>query len=52
MGKKLEFDPYKKVTKPVETKFKTRGGKKVDFLADKKANVPVHVKFTVKNPTR
>ncbi len=52
MGKKIEFDANKKVTKPFEAKFKTRGGGKVDFLAGKKAHVPVHTKFTVKNPSR
>lgn len=45
MKKTVQFDAHKKVKKPTEVTFTTKGGKVVDFVADKKVEVPVHVKF-------
>jgi hypothetical protein len=46
--KTVEFEAHKKVKRPTEVEFTTKGGKKVDFIAEKQAAVPVHVKFKAK----
>ena len=48
MKKEVRFVAKKKVTEPVEIKFKTTDGKVVKFVAKKSSIKPVKVKFKTK----